>query len=99
MTRAEYLVHLSYQKEIIMNKTWLKRLGAASGVLYVVLAIVGSSGSGSGNGPLFHATQQEVIAWAKSVQLTPNILDRPLRGVARVTFLSGVRCLSLERPE
>ncbi len=57
----------------MVSKTWLKRLGAASGVLYVVLAIVASSSSGSGNGPLFHATQQEIIVWAKSVQLTSSL--------------------------
>ena len=68
--RAEYLVHLSYQKEIIMNKTWLKRLGAASGVLYVVLAIIGSSGNDTV--PRFNATPQEITTWAKSVQLTPS---------------------------
>jgi len=53
-----------------MNKTWLKRLGAASGVLYVVLAIIGSSGNDTD--PRFNATPQEITTWAKSVQLTPS---------------------------
>jgi hypothetical protein len=75
MTRAGYLVHLSYQKEIIMNKTWLKRLGAASGVLYVVLAIIGSSGNDTDPG--FNATPQVITAWAKSVQLTPSFWISP----------------------
>ena len=52
-----------------MNSTWLKRLGAASGALYVILSFLKNGG---GNSPNFHATQQEIIAWAKSVQLTPT---------------------------
>ncbi len=54
-----------------MNKTWLKRLGAASGVLYVVLAIIGSGSSDPG--PNINATQNEIIAWAKSFQLTSSL--------------------------
>ncbi len=59
-----------------MNKTWLKRLGAASGVLYVVLAFVGS-GSGDTNSPGFNATPQEITTWAKSLQLTSSFWINP----------------------
>lgn len=51
-----------------MNSTWLKRLGAASGVLYVILLFLKNDGD---NSPNFHASQQEILAWAKSVQISP----------------------------
>ena len=53
-----------------MNSTWLKRLGAASGTLYVVLAFLRNGG---GTSPNFHATQQEIIDKAK--QGTDTVID------------------------
>jgi hypothetical protein len=61
-------------KEIIMKGTFWKRLGAASGLLYVVLTFVAS---GDNNSPGFNATPQEITAWAKSVQLTPSFWISP----------------------
>jgi len=66
-----------------MNSTWLKRLGAAGGVLYVILAFLKNGG---GNSPGFHATQQEIIAWAKGVQLTPTFWIGPYVGLLGLLF-------------
>jgi hypothetical protein len=66
-----------------MNSTWLKRLGAASGALYVILSFLKNGG---GNSPNFHATQQEIIAWAKSVQLTPTFWMGPYVGLLGLLF-------------
>ena len=66
-----------------MNSTWLKRLGAASGVLYAVLTFVAS---GDTNSPGFQATPQEITAWAKSVQLTPSFWIHPYVEVIGMLF-------------
>ena len=66
-----------------MNSTWLKRLGAASGALYVVLAFLKNDGSSS---PNFQASQQEIITWAKSVQLTPTFWIGPYVGLLGLLF-------------
>ncbi len=57
-----------------MKGIFWKRLGATSGVLYVVLTFVAS---GDNNSPGFHATPQEISAWAQSVQLTPSFWISP----------------------
>ena len=66
-----------------MNSIWLKRLGAASGVLYVVLSFLKKGGS---NSPNFHATQQEVVVWAKSVHLSPGFWIGPYVGLLGLLF-------------
>ena len=66
-----------------MNSTWLKRLGAASGSLYVLLSFLKNGGA---NSPNFHATQQEIIVWAKSVQLTPTFWLGPYMGLLGLLF-------------
>ncbi len=66
-----------------MNSTWLKRLGAASGALYVVLAFLKNGGS---NSPNFQASQQEIVTWAKSVQLTPTFWIGPYVGLLGLLF-------------
>ena len=57
-----------------MKGIFWKRLGATSGVLYVVLTFVAS---GDNNSPGFHATPQEITTWAQSVQLTPSFWVHP----------------------
>lgn len=75
-----------------MNSTWLKRLGAASGAFYVILSFLKNGG---GNSPNFHASLQEIIAWAKGVQLTPSFWIGPYVGLlASMFFLVFVAYLS-----
>src|SRR5690242_8879597 len=66
-----------------MNSTWLKRLGAASGTFYVILSFLKNGG---GNSPNFHASQQEIVAWAKGVQLTPSFWIGPYVGLLALLF-------------
>ena len=66
-----------------MNSTWLKRLGAAGGLLYVLLSFLKNGG---GNSPNFHATQQEIVAWANGVHLTRAFWLGPYTGLLGLLF-------------
>jgi hypothetical protein len=66
-----------------MKGTFWKRLGAASGLLYIVLTFVAS---GDNNSPDYNATPQEITAWAKSVQLTPSFWISPYVHLIGVLF-------------
>lgn len=42
-----------------MNNVWLKRFGAATGAIYILIALLHSGDDGPG----FHATRQQILAW------------------------------------
>jgi hypothetical protein len=43
-----------------MNNIWLKRLGAATGAIYILIGLLRGGGD---DGPGFHASRQQIVTW------------------------------------
>lgn len=71
-----------------MNTIWTRRIGAASGAVYVVLGLLNGGG---GNEPSFHASHQAIIAWIRS---TPRTIT-PAHYVMGLVELLSLLCLVL----